>query len=55
MDIDPWSIKLKTKLTPGKNGNRSSIGVKLSVKAWIDTGIGSSKGKLRAKMTFYEP
>jgi hypothetical protein len=29
--------------------------VKLSVKAWIDTGIGSSKGKLQAKMILYEP
>ena len=53
--IDPWSIKLKAKLSPGKNGNRTSIKVKLSVKAWIDTGIGSSKGKLTAKMTLYEP
>jgi hypothetical protein len=55
VDIDPWSIKLKAKQKPAKNGNRGSIKVKLSVKAWIDTGIGSSKGKLQAKMTLYEP
>ena len=53
--IDPWSIKLKAKLSPGQNGKRASIKMKLSVKAWIDTGIGSSKGKLTAKMTLYEP
>jgi hypothetical protein len=55
VDIDPWSIKLKAKQKPAKNGNPSSVKVKLSVKAWIDTGIGSSKGKLQAKMTLYEP